>query len=185
MPFDVQIREEAERDLESFRAFEQNRILDTIEDQLNLSAECANSESKAACGIGSEVRAHTSGVEIEDRRRARVLPHRCCDSGCPSSGDPTQIAESNHGSNRMKTISLDAAQADLNSLVTDSQSGRVVIERNGRPSAVVVGIEDYDEEDLALASSDEFWQMIDNRRAPGRSASISEVRERLRTKQSG
>ena len=34
MPFDVQIREEAERDLESFRTFEQNRILDTIEDQL-------------------------------------------------------------------------------------------------------------------------------------------------------
>ena len=49
----------------------------------------------------------------------------------------------------MKTISLAAAQADLNSLVTESQSDRVVIERNGRPSAVVVGIEDDDEEDRA------------------------------------
>lgn len=85
----------------------------------------------------------------------------------------------------MKTISLGAAQADLNSLVTDAQSGRVVIERNGRPSVVVVGIEDYDDEDLALASSDEFWQMIAERRGPGRSSSLSEVRERLRTKQSG
>ena len=85
----------------------------------------------------------------------------------------------------MKSISLDAAQADLNSLVTDSQFGRVVIERNGRPSAVVVGIEDYDEEDLARASSEEFWQMISDRRGPGRSTSLSEVRERLRSKQSG
>jgi prevent-host-death family protein len=84
----------------------------------------------------------------------------------------------------MKTISLAAAQADLNSLVTDAQSDRVVIERNGRPSAVVVGIEDYDDEDLALASSDAFWQMISERRGPGRSSSLSEVRERLRTKQS-
>ena len=84
----------------------------------------------------------------------------------------------------MKTISLDAAQADLNSLVTDAESGRVVIERNGRPS-VVVGIEDYDEKDLALASSDEFWQMIAERRAPGRSRPLSKVRERLRSKQPG
>ena len=85
----------------------------------------------------------------------------------------------------MKTISLDAAQADMNALVTESQFDRVVIERNGRPSAVVVGIEDDDEEDLALASSDEFWQMISERRGPSRSSSLSQVRERLRSKQSG
>ena len=76
---------------------------------------------------------------------------------------------------------LDAVQADLNSLVTESQSDRVVIERNGRPSAVVVGIEDDDDEDLALASSDEFWPMISERRHPGRSSPLSEGREGLRS----
>lgn len=85
----------------------------------------------------------------------------------------------------MKTVTLDAAQADLNSLVTEAQTDRVVIERNGRPSVVVVGIEDYDLEDLALASSDAFWQMISERRSSGRSSSLQEVRERLRAKQSG
>lgn len=51
MPFDVQIREEAERDLDSFRAFEQNRILDTIEDQLTYQPNLKTRNRKQMVGL--------------------------------------------------------------------------------------------------------------------------------------
>jgi uncharacterized coiled-coil protein SlyX len=51
MPFDVQIREEAERDLEAFRAFEQNRILDTIEEQLAYQPNVKTRNRKQMVGL--------------------------------------------------------------------------------------------------------------------------------------
>jgi len=41
---------------------------------------------------------------------------------------------------------------------------RLVVTRNGRPFALVVGIENKDQEDLQLEASSEFWQMIGQRR---------------------
>ena len=39
----------------------------------------------------------------------------------------------------------------------------------GKPAAVVLGLESYDAEDLATASSPEFWRMIRQRRRGGSS----------------
>ena len=63
----------------------------------------------------------------------------------------------------MKVVSLD--QADLDSCITDAQRERVVITRNGKPVALLVGIEGMDEEQLQRASSDRFWKLIAERRA--------------------
>ena len=54
----------------------------------------------------------------------------------------------------------------------------MVITRQGKPSAVVLGLESYDEEDLRLAISPEFWNMIQVRRQ-GRSIPLAEVKARL------
>ena len=70
-----------------------------------------------------------------------------------------------------------ASQSGLD--LTCAQSERIVILRRGKPYAVLVGIEDYDAEDLRLASSEEFWQMIRQRRTSGKSISIAEVEEQL------
>lgn len=51
MAFDVQIREEAEHDLDSFRSFEQNRILDTIEDQLTYQPNVRTRNRKPLVGL--------------------------------------------------------------------------------------------------------------------------------------
>lgn len=65
----------------------------------------------------------------------------------------------------MKTI--DAENTGLGASLDDAQRERVVITRAGRPVAVLVGVQDLDDEQLALCSSDEFWTMISARRREG------------------
>ncbi len=75
----------------------------------------------------------------------------------------------------MKNIPDKELKADLDSILTRAQSERVVISRRGKPCAVLVGIEDYDREDVKLATSEEFWRMIGKRRASGTSVPLGEV----------
>ena len=62
----------------------------------------------------------------------------------------------------MKTVLLE--QATLDACVREAQGDRVVVTRNGVPVALVVGVEGLDEEQVQLASSDDFWRMIGERR---------------------
>jgi prevent-host-death family protein len=78
----------------------------------------------------------------------------------------------------MKTVSLAKAQADLDTVLDSAQKERIVLTRAGKPSAVLVGIEGYDAEDLRLATSPEFWKLITERRQ-GRLVPLSEVKARL------
>jgi prevent-host-death family protein len=70
-------------------------------------------------------------------------------------------------------------QQNLDSILTRAQSERIVISRRGKPCAVLVGIEDYDAEDMALAGSEDFWRMIRLRRASGKSLPLADVEARL------
>jgi prevent-host-death family protein len=79
----------------------------------------------------------------------------------------------------MKNIAAKDLKANLDAVLTSAQGERVVISRHGKPCAVLVGIEDYDAEDLQLATSDDFWQMIRSRRTRGKSIPLSEVEARL------
>ena len=78
----------------------------------------------------------------------------------------------------MKTISSTEAQDQMESLLDSAQKEKIVITRDGKPSVVVVGIESYDQEDLELASSPEFWRCIEERRR-GSSIPLAEVKARL------
>ena len=62
----------------------------------------------------------------------------------------------------MKTVGME--QATLDACVREAQGDRVVVTRNGVPVALVVGVEGLDEEQVQLASDDEFWRMIVERR---------------------
>jgi prevent-host-death family protein len=59
-------------------------------------------------------------------------------------------------------ISLE--EATLDNCVNEAQHERVIITRNGKPVALIVGVEGMDEEQLLLGSSDKFWQFINERR---------------------
>jgi antitoxin (DNA-binding transcriptional repressor) of toxin-antitoxin stability system len=62
----------------------------------------------------------------------------------------------------MKQIVLE--KADFESCISQAQRERVVIVRNGRPVALIVGVEGMDPEQLELGSSDKFWKLITRRR---------------------
>jgi prevent-host-death family protein len=79
----------------------------------------------------------------------------------------------------MSNVPEKELQQNLDSILTRAQSERIVISRRGKPCVVLVGIEDYDAEDLALASSEDLWRTIRQRRASGNSLPLSEVEARL------
>jgi prevent-host-death family protein len=79
----------------------------------------------------------------------------------------------------MSTVPEKELQQNLDSILTRAQTERIVISRRGKPCAVLVGIEDYDPEDMVLASSEDFWRMIRLRRHSGKSLPIGEVEARL------
>ena len=79
----------------------------------------------------------------------------------------------------MKTIPATELTTNLDAILTSSQSERIVISREGKPCAVLVGIQDYDAEDVELATSPDFWRMIQQRRTEGSSVPLAEVEARL------
>jgi PHD/YefM family antitoxin component YafN of YafNO toxin-antitoxin module len=82
----------------------------------------------------------------------------------------------------MKTIPAKELQTNLDALLTASQNDRIVILREGQPCPVLIGIQDYDAENLELATSPDFWLMIEQRRSEGNSIPLAEVEARLGTR---
>ncbi len=62
----------------------------------------------------------------------------------------------------MKTVALE--KSDLTTCVEQAQGGRVIVMRNRKPVALIVGVEGLDREQLELGSSDRFWRLIEERR---------------------
>ena len=62
----------------------------------------------------------------------------------------------------MKTLGME--QTTLDVCVRESQGDRVLVTRDGRPVAMVVGLADLDEDQLQLGASDKFWKLITARR---------------------
>jgi antitoxin (DNA-binding transcriptional repressor) of toxin-antitoxin stability system len=62
----------------------------------------------------------------------------------------------------VKTLGIE--QATLDSCVREAQGDRVLLTRDGRPVALVVGLADCDEEQIRLGLDGEFWKLIATRR---------------------
>ena len=77
----------------------------------------------------------------------------------------------------MKTVTLE--KSDLNTCVEKAQHGRVVVMRNRKPVALIVGVEGLDREQLELGSSDKFWRLIEQRRNQ-KTISRTELERRIR-----
>jgi len=69
-------------------------------------------------------------------------------------------------------------EANLEECVRQAQGERVVITRNGKPVAVLVGVQGMDLEQIELGQSDEFWKLIQERRRQ-KTISSAELAKRL------
>jgi hypothetical protein len=63
----------------------------------------------------------------------------------------------------MKTVEAEQFAANVHQYLRDSLCEAIVITQAGRPCAMVRGL-DYDDEQLQLVNSPEFWAMIRERR---------------------
>ena len=76
----------------------------------------------------------------------------------------------------MKVIGID--KANIKECVKDAQHERVVLTRRGKPVALLVGVAGMDLEQIALGHSDEFWQLIRERRSQ-KTVSRAELEQQL------
>lgn len=74
-----------------------------------------------------------------------------------------QAAAKDDRGNSMKLVNIE--KSDLNTCVEQAQRGRVVIIRDRKPIALIVGVEGLNREQLELGSSDKFWRLIEQRRS--------------------
>lgn len=64
----------------------------------------------------------------------------------------------------MKETTVEQFSQNVSKLLDESQAERIMVTRDGKPFAIVVGVVNKDEEDLRLEASPEFWRMIEKRR---------------------
>jgi prevent-host-death family protein len=76
----------------------------------------------------------------------------------------------------MKVVGIQ--DANLKECVRQAQRQRVVLTRNGKPVAVLVGVKGLDLEQIALGHSDAFWKLIKERRSQ-ETISRAELEKRL------
>ena len=76
----------------------------------------------------------------------------------------------------MKTIALEQATFDV--CLDGAQRERVMITREVKPVALLIGLEGLDEEQLELGYSDKFWKLIEQRRKQ-RTMSRAELEKQL------
>lgn len=79
----------------------------------------------------------------------------------------------------MKRVTLEQFPPEITELIAAAQRERVVITRNGEPYALLVGLENKDEEDLQYEFSPDFWRMIEKSRQSKVSVPLKDVLAKL------
>jgi prevent-host-death family protein len=79
----------------------------------------------------------------------------------------------------MKKATVQDLQKHAEEFVARAQKDRVVITRQGRPAAVLVGVNQQDWESVVLQTDPKFWKLIHTRRKQA-TRPLSQVKDRLR-----
>ncbi len=64
----------------------------------------------------------------------------------------------------MKETTVENFSEDPQSFLRVAQQERVLVTQDGKPLALLVGLENKDQEDWNLETSPDFWRMIEERR---------------------
>lgn len=84
----------------------------------------------------------------------------------------------------MRVLAMRDAKTGLSATLDEAQHDRVLITRNGKPSAIVIGVEGREFEDVLLMSNPRFWEMIEASRKNPKVYSMDEVRQYFAQKDS-
>ena len=78
-------------------------------------------------------------------------------------------------------MKIDVKRANLVSCVDEAQRERIVLTRDGKPVALIVGVEGMDEEQVQLGGSEKFWKIVAERRKQ-KTLSRARLEQKLRSK---
>jgi hypothetical protein len=70
-------------------------------------------------------------------------------------------------------------EVSLDRCVAEAKGNRLVIKRDGKPVALMIGVEGLDDEQLELGSSDRFWTLVRERRRE-ETMSRAELEDKIR-----
>jgi antitoxin (DNA-binding transcriptional repressor) of toxin-antitoxin stability system len=84
----------------------------------------------------------------------------------------------------MRVLAMRDAKTGLSATLDEAQHDRVLITRDGRPSAIVIGVEGREFEDVLLMSNPKFWEMIEASRRNPRVYSMTDLRDHFAPKDS-
>lgn len=76
----------------------------------------------------------------------------------------------------MKTVNVRDLQKNIRHCVSESQDDCIMITRNGKPAALIIGVEGVDWESLVFQTSKSFWKMIEKRRKE-KTISLNEMKK--------
>lgn len=82
----------------------------------------------------------------------------------------------------MRQVTTDSLSAKLVELLRAAQGEAVLVMRDGKPSALILGVEkheNYDAEDWDYMTDPEFWRMIRESRKQEGSVTLEEIEARL------
>jgi prevent-host-death family protein len=82
----------------------------------------------------------------------------------------------------MKVLAIREAKAGLSATLDEAQHERVLITRNGKPSAIVIGVEGHDYEEVLLMANPRFWEMIEASRKDPTTYTMDEIRNHFAEK---
>lgn len=82
----------------------------------------------------------------------------------------------------MKVMNLE--RVTLDTCIRESQGERLVITREGKPVALIVGVEGLDKEQIELGTSDRFWKLMSERRNQ-KTITRAELEQRVSRRKSG
>jgi len=71
-------------------------------------------------------------------------------------------------------------QKKIRESVDEAQKDRVVVTRNGKPAALLIGVEGQDWEIVVLQTSAPFWKLIEKRRKE-KTIPLREMRKRVKS----
>jgi hypothetical protein len=78
-------------------------------------------------------------------------------------------------------MKIDVKRTNLVACVDEAQRERIVLTRDGKPAALVVGVEGMDEEQVQLGGSEKFWKLIAERRKQ-KTLSRTRLEQQLKSK---
>jgi prevent-host-death family protein len=170
--YHLEYTEGIEEDLENLRAIDRTRILSKVDEQLLHDPTAETRNKKILIGL------KPPWQHEEPVRELRIGKLRCGrrKSTRDHSRASRETASQDDRGNAMKVIGMH--EADFAQCVKEAQHQRVVLTRNGKPVAVLVGVKGMDLEQIELGHSDEFWELIRKRRKQ-KTVSRTELDRRL------